>query len=156
MTHTTFLPQDPCDPTLKVFPDDFRWGAATEDGRGPSIWDTFSPTPGRTHRGDTGDVATTDHYHRWKEDVALMETLGLDAYRFSSAWPRVLPQALEGAGGWPARTTVEAFGLDNFEWARGYTMRFGLVHVDYETQERRIKQSGHWYAQVIAENGVRR
>jgi beta-glucosidase len=83
------------------FPDDFVWGAATasyqiegavhEDGRGESVWDRFSHTPGRTHNGDTGDVAC-DHYHRWPEDVKLMQELGLQAYRFSIAWPRVLPQ----------------------------------------------------------------
>ncbi len=84
----------------RAFPPDFIWGAATasyqvegahdEDGRSPSIWDVFSHTPGRTHAGDTGDVAC-DHYHRLPEDVALMRELGLTAYRFSIAWPRVLP-----------------------------------------------------------------
>jgi beta-glucosidase len=82
------------------FPDGFLWGAATasyqieggwnEDGRSPSIWDTFSKIPGNVYHGDTGDVAA-DHYHRWKEDVALMKELGLPAYRFSFAWPRILP-----------------------------------------------------------------
>ncbi len=82
------------------FPDGFVWGAATasyqiegavtEDGRLPSIWDTFSHTPGRTDNGDTGDVAC-DHYHRYAEDVALMADLGLQAYRFSVAWPRIVP-----------------------------------------------------------------
>lgn len=82
------------------FPAGFLWGAATasyqieggwnEDGRGPSIWDTYSKTPGKVLHGDTGDVAA-DHYHRWKEDVALMKELGLPAYRFSFAWPRILP-----------------------------------------------------------------
>ena len=79
---------------------DFRWGAATsayqiegavaEDGRAPSIWDTFCRVPGAIDNGDTGDVAC-DHYHRWPEDIALMRRLGLDSYRFSIAWPRVLP-----------------------------------------------------------------
>jgi beta-glucosidase len=135
---------------------DFLWGAATaayqiegavaEDGRGESIWDRFSHSPGRVLNGDTGDLAC-DHYHRFREDVALMAELGLHAYRFSVAWPRViptgtgalnpagldhydrlvdellrrgiapyltlyhwdLPQALEEAGGWPARATAEAF-----------------------------------------------
>ena len=83
-----------------VFPESFLWGAATaayqieggaaEGGRGPSIWDTFSHTPGRVLAGDTGDVAA-DHYHRFREDVALMGKLGLGAYRFSTAWPRVQP-----------------------------------------------------------------
>jgi beta-glucosidase len=82
------------------FPDDFRWGAATAayqiegaattDGRGPSIWDTFSHTPGLVLGGDTGDVAV-DHYHRYRDDVALMTRLGLGAYRFSVSWPRVQP-----------------------------------------------------------------
>lgn len=61
-----------------------------EDGRGPSIWDTYSHTPGRTHNGDTGDVAC-DHYHRYPEDVALMGSVGVNAYRFSISWSRLLP-----------------------------------------------------------------
>jgi beta-glucosidase len=87
--------------TDRRFPPDFVWGAATaayqiegatgEDGRGESIWDRFSHTPGRVRNGDTGDVAC-DHYHRYREDVALMADLGLGAYRFSVSWPRVLPQ----------------------------------------------------------------
>ncbi len=84
----------------RAFPDGFLWGAATasyqiegaaeEGGRSPSIWDTFSHSPGRTDGGDTGDVAC-DHYHRLTEDLGLMKELGLDAYRFSVAWPRILP-----------------------------------------------------------------
>lgn len=83
------------------FPQDFLWGAATSsyqieggwnaDGKGPSIWDCFSHTPGKTHNGETGDVAC-DHYHRFREDVALMKELGIQSYRFSINWPRVLPQ----------------------------------------------------------------
>ncbi len=65
-------------------------GAANEDGRGPSIWDTYCREPGRIVNGDTGDVAC-DHYHRYREDVALMRDLGVNAYRFSVAWPRVIP-----------------------------------------------------------------
>ncbi len=139
-----------------AFPDGFTWGAATAsyqvegaaeaDGRGPSIWDTFSRTPGKVVNGDTGDVAC-DHYHRYREDVALMASLNLKAYRFSTAWPRILPagdgpvnpagldfysrlvdellaqdiepyitlyhwdlpQALQDRGGWGSRTMVEAF-----------------------------------------------
>jgi beta-glucosidase len=88
----------------RTFPQGFLWGsataayqvegAATEDGRGPSIWDTFSHTPGKTIDNATGDVAD-DHYHRYKEDIALMKALGVKTYRFSIAWPRVFPQ---GAG----------------------------------------------------------
>lgn len=97
------------------FPDGFVWGAATssyqiegavnEDGRGPSIWDTFSHTPGKTTNGDTGDISV-DHYHRWHQDVALMRDMGLNAYRFSVAWPRVIPD-----GG----TEVNEAGLDFYD-----------------------------------------
>ncbi len=66
-------------------------GAAAEDGRGPSIWDIHSRIPGRTARGETGDVAA-DHYHRWAEDIGLMTQIGIGAYRFSTSWSRVLPR----------------------------------------------------------------
>ncbi|MER8105872.1 GH1 family beta-glucosidase [Kitasatospora sp. NPDC094016] len=85
-------------------PAGFRWGAATaayqiegavdEDGRGPSVWDVFAARPGAVRDGHTGAVAC-DHYHRYPEDVALMKDLGLDGYRFSISWPRILPT---GAG----------------------------------------------------------
>ncbi|MEW9529962.1 GH1 family beta-glucosidase [Microbispora sp. NPDC049125] len=128
------------------FPDDFLWGAATasyqiegavdEDGRVPSIWDTFSHTPGKVAGGQTGDVAC-DHYHRYADDVELMAWLGLRAYRFSVAWPRLadlsfydrlvdallakgitpvatlyhwdLPQSLQDEGGWTNRDTAYRF-----------------------------------------------
>ena len=99
----------------RSFPDAFLWGAATasyqvegavrEDGRGESIWDRFSHTPGRVRDGDTGDVAC-DHYHRYRDDVALLAGLGLDAYRFSVSWSRVLP-----AGTGP----VNEAGLDFYD-----------------------------------------
>ncbi len=85
------------------FPEGFRWGTATsayqveggarEDGRGPSIWDTFTREPGRIRDGSTGDVSV-DHYHRYREDVALMKSLGAHTYRFSIAWPRVFPEGM--------------------------------------------------------------
>ena len=94
------------------FPENFLWGTATasyqvegavdEDGRGASIWDTFSHTPGKVYRGETGDIAC-DQYHRLEEDLDLMAELGMKAYRFSVAWPRVQP---EGSG----RTNLK--GLD--------------------------------------------
>ena len=143
-------------PDAAGFPVDFVWGAATasyqiegavaEDGRLPSIWDTFSAEPGRVVGGDTGAMAA-DHYHRWRDDVALMDKLRLGAYRFSVAWPRIqptgsgpvnasglafydrlvdellahdlepwvtlyhwdLPQTLEDRGGWPERETALRF-----------------------------------------------
>ncbi|WP_426594726.1 GH1 family beta-glucosidase [Cellulomonas sp. McL0617] len=91
-------------PSGRRFPDDFLWGSATasyqiegavhEGGRAPSIWDTFSRTPGKVQDGDTGDVAV-DHFHRVPQDVAMMADLGLQAYRFSISWSRVQP---DGSG----------------------------------------------------------
>lgn len=84
----------------QTLPSGFVWGvstssyqvegAAQEGGRGPSVWDVFSRVPGKIANGDTGDVAC-DHYHRYSEDIALMHEMGVNAYRFSVAWPRVLP-----------------------------------------------------------------
>ena len=91
---------------MAKFPDHFLWGAASaayqiegavkEDGRGESVWDVFSHTPGRILHDDTGDAAA-DSYHRWREDVRLVQEMGLGAYRFSIAWPRVAPN---GDTGW--------------------------------------------------------
>ena len=100
---------------MTTFPDRFLWGCATSayqiegsplaDGAGPSIWQRFAHTPGLTHNGDTGDVAC-DHYRRYADDVALMKSIGLQAYRFSLSWSRILP-AGKGA--------VNAAGLDFYE-----------------------------------------
>jgi beta-glucosidase len=97
------------------FPDGFLWGVSTaacqiegawnEDGKGPSIWDTFSHRPGTIRNNDTPDVAC-DHYHRWASDFELMRELGVGAYRFSIAWPRVVP---EGRG------AVNSAGLDFYD-----------------------------------------
>ena len=99
----------------KLFPADFVWGAATasyqiegaanEDGRGESVWDRFCATPGKVRNGDNGAVAC-DFYHRYSDDITLMRELGLDAFRFSIAWPRVLPQG---------RGRVNTAGLDFYD-----------------------------------------
>ncbi|HRJ58739.1 MAG TPA: GH1 family beta-glucosidase [Anaerolineales bacterium] len=109
------------------FPKDFIWGAATasyqiegawnEDGRGESIWDRFSHTPGKVQDGDTGDVAC-DHYHRWEDDLKIIKDLGLKAYRFSVAWPRILPS---GSG------SVNEAGLDFYN-----KLVDGLLKLDIE------------------------
>ena len=103
------------DLTAYSFPPEFVWGAATsayqiegawnEDGKGESIWDRFSHTPGKVAHGDTGDVAC-DHYHRYPADVGIMTRLGLKAYRFSISWPRVLPRG---------RGAVNPAGLDFYD-----------------------------------------
>ncbi|TMR41566.1 GH1 family beta-glucosidase [Actinomadura geliboluensis] len=128
-------------------PEGFRWGVATaayqiegavdEDGRGPSTWDTFARTPGRVRDGHTGDVAC-DHYHRWPEDVALMGGLGVDAYRFSIAWPRVQPS---GSG------PVNAKGLDFYDrlvdglLAAGISPAATLYHWDLPQP---LEDAGGW------------
>ena len=150
------------------FPVDFLWGAATasyqiegaanEDGRGESVWDRFCATPGKVRNGDSGERAC-DFYHRYPDDIRLMRDLGIGAFRFSIAWPRVVPegrgrineagldfydrlvdellandiepfatlfhwdtpQALEDEGGWPSRSTAEAFA----EYAEAVARRLG-------------------------------
>ncbi|HEY6963090.1 MAG TPA: GH1 family beta-glucosidase, partial [Gaiellaceae bacterium] len=154
--------------TATSFPPGFLWGTATsafqiegatrEDGRSESIWDRFCATPGKVRAGDTGALAC-DFYHRYAGDIALVRELGLDAFRFSVAWPRVLPdgrgrvneagldfydrlvdellaagirpfvnlyhwdlpQVLEDEGGWPVRSTAEAFA----EYAAVVAARLG-------------------------------
>lgn len=147
------------------FPPDFFWGAATSsyqiegavdaDGRGPSIWDQFSATPGTIEDGSTGAVAC-DHYRRYEEDLDLMAWMGLRAYRFSIAWPRVLP---EGRG------RVQEAGLDFYRrlvdglLERGITPMATLYHWDLPLA---LHDAGGWpsrdtayafaeYAQVVGE-----
>jgi beta-glucosidase/6-phospho-beta-glucosidase/beta-galactosidase len=127
----------------------FLWGAATasyqiegaaaEGGRAPSIWDVFAHTPGKIERGETGDVAC-DHYHYYKQDVALMHDLGVQAYRFSISWSRVLP---EGRG------RPNAAGFDFYDRlvdelaAAGLTPFATLFHWDLpQVLQERYYQSG--------------
>ncbi|MEO3749226.1 GH1 family beta-glucosidase [Streptomyces sp. B6B3] len=138
----------------RVFPPDFVWGAATasyqiegaarEGGRTPSIWDTFSHTPGRVLGGDTGDVAC-DHFHRFRDDIDLMAGLGLGAYRFSVSWSRVQP-----TGRGPAVQT----GLDFYRelvdglLERGIAPALTLYHWDLPQE---LEDAGGWPARETAE-----
>ncbi|CAL9342538.1 GH1 family beta-glucosidase [Streptomyces sp. enrichment culture] len=142
-------------PDLAAFPADFAWGTATsayqiegavtEDGRAPSIWDTFSHTPGKVAGDDHGDVAC-DHYHRWPEDIALMKRLGTDTYRMSVAWPRVMP-----AGDGP----VNAAGLDFYDrlvdalLEAGITPNITLYHWDLPQA---LQDRGGWTVRSTAEH----
>ncbi len=133
--------------------EDFRWGMATsayqvegaarEGGRGPSIWDTFAHTPGRVAGGDTGDVAT-DHYHRWRQDVALLSALGVQAYRLSISWPRVPP-----AGRGPLNPEGVAFYRDLLDelCARGVAPVVTLYHWDLPQE---LEDAGGWPARDTA------
>ncbi|MEV0235003.1 GH1 family beta-glucosidase [Nonomuraea sp. NPDC050786] len=130
---------------MPTFPENFVWGTATaayqvegawnEDGRGPSIWDTFSHTPGLVAGGDTGDVAC-DHYHRLEEDLDLLSALGVGAYRFSISWPRVRPNG-----------TANRPGLDFYErlvdglLARGIDPVATLYHWDLPQE---LEDAGGW------------
>ena len=140
-------------PAGHAFPPHFLWGSATaayqiegavaEDGRAPSIWDTFSHTPGKVDNGDTGDVAA-DHYHRFREDVALMADLGLSAYRFSASWARVVPQG---------RGPVNQAGLDFYSrlvdelLGRGIAPVLTLYHWDLPQA---LEDLGGWGARDTA------
>ncbi|MFZ5817948.1 MAG: GH1 family beta-glucosidase [Bacillota bacterium] len=137
------------------FPKGFLWGTGTssyqvegavgEDGRSPSIWDHFCRIPGKVKNGDTGDLAC-DHYHRWEEDLDLMAALGLGAYRFSVAWPRVLP---EGNG------RVNPKGLDFYKRVaegclkRGIRPMITLYHWDLPQV---LQEKGGWANREVAEH----
>ena len=136
------------------FPDGFLWGAATsayqiegatdEDGRGKSIWDTFSETPGKVHGGDSGAVAC-DFYHRHPQDVALMGELGLDAFRFSIAWPRVLPSG---------RGQVNEPGLDFYDRLVDELLGAGIepfVTLYHWDLPQPLEDEGGWPARATAE-----
>ena len=136
------------------FPSDFVWGAATSayqiegavdvDGRGESIWDTFCKRPGAVLNGDSGAVAC-DFYHRYSQDIELMRTLGIDAFRFSIAWPRVLP---EGRG------RVNQAGLDFYDrfvdelLAAGIRPFATLYHWDLPQA---LEDAGGWPVRATAE-----
>lgn len=136
------------------FPPNFLWGAATSsyqiegawnvDGRGESIWDRFARKPGAIEDGGTGDVAC-DHYHRWREDIALMKDLGLRSYRFSIAWPRILPQG---------RGPLNQPGLDFYSRLVDELLRQGIVpfatlyHWDLPQP---LQDAGGWPARATAE-----
>jgi beta-glucosidase len=142
------------DGPLPAFPAGFTWGVATaayqiegawdEDGKGPSVWDTFSHTQGNIGDGSTGDVAC-DHYHRWLTDLELMSSLGIGAYRFSISWPRILP-----AGG----GAVEPRGLDFYDRLvealveRGIGPYVTLFHWDLPQA---LEDAGGWTARETAE-----
>ncbi len=140
------------------FPDGFLWGSATAayqiegavaaDGRTPSIWDTFAHTPGRVDGGDTGDVAV-DHYRRFREDVALMADLGLTAYRFSVAWPRIMPHVTADAPG-PVNAAGIAFysALVDALLAAGITPSVTLYHWDLPQA---LEDAGGWANRATAE-----
>ncbi|HEY9752299.1 MAG TPA: GH1 family beta-glucosidase [Coleofasciculaceae cyanobacterium] len=138
------------------FPPDFLWGVATaayqiegavtEDGRGPSVWDTFSATPGRTLNGDTGAIAC-DHYHRYAEDVQLIAALGTKHYRFSIAWPRIVP---EGRG------AVNQAGIDFYQrlvdclLEHGITPHATLFH--WDSPQALESRYGSWRSREMAQD----
>src|SRR6516225_5664078 len=113
-------------PSSKAFPPGFTWGISTsayqiegawnEEGRGPSIWDTFAHTPGKIAGHETGDLAC-DHYHYWRDDLGLLRDLGVGAYRFSTSWPRVIPQG---------RGNVNQAGLDFYDRLVDALLKIGI------------------------------
>ncbi|PZQ87624.1 MAG: beta-glucosidase [Leifsonia xyli] len=157
MSYFTRTPGHPAGspvPELTAFPADFSWGVATaayqiegaaqEGGRGPSIWDTFAHTPGRVHRGDTGDTAC-DHYHRWAADLDLMAELGIDVYRFSVSWSRLQP-----SGHGELNPEAVAFYRDLLAGLRDRGIRpfVTLYHWDLPQP---LQDAGGWPARATAE-----
>ncbi|MGP2439250.1 GH1 family beta-glucosidase [Streptomyces sp. JW3] len=138
-----------------ALPHDFLWGTATsayqiegavaEDGRSPSIWDTFAHTPGKIAGDDHGDTAC-DHYHRWREDIALMRRLGTNAYRLSIAWPRVLPG---GAGEVNAKGLAFYDELTDALLEAGITPSVTLYHWDLPQV---LQDRGGWPERSTAEH----
>jgi beta-glucosidase len=139
--------------TRRAFPEGFLWGVATsayqiegaarEGGRGESIWDRFAAAPGRIADGSDGSVAC-DHYHRWREDVELMRGLGLGAYRFSIAWPRVLPHG---------RGTVNSSGLDFYDALVDALLEAGLrpfVTLNHWDLPQALQEAGGWASRETA------
>jgi beta-glucosidase len=131
----------------RAFPTGFLWGAATaayqvegaahEDGRGASVWDTFSHTPGRVRGGDTGDIAC-DFYHRWQDDLDLISAMGMSSFRFSIAWPRVQPSG-RGAVNQPGLDFYRAL-VDGLR-AREITPAITLYHWDLPQP---LEDAGGW------------
>lgn len=148
--------QEPAASSPQEFPRDWWWGAATasyqvegaaaEDGRKPSVWDTFSKTPGRVRDSQSGDVAC-DHYHRFQEDVKLMAELGIKHYRFSIAWPRIVPDG---------RGAVNEKGVDFYRrladtlLAHGITPHATLFH--WDSPQALEKRYGSWRSREMAQD----
>ncbi len=140
---------------MNQFPEDFIWGTATaayqvegawnEDGRGESIWDRFSHTPGNIEREETGDVAC-DQYHRYPQDIAMMKALGIRAYRFSISWPRIFPA---GTG------SPNPAGLDHYDrlvdalLAAGIEPFVTLYHWDLPQA---LQDAGGWPERALADH----
>ena len=143
-------------PDQNSFPKDFYWGAATaayqiegaaaEDGRKPSVWDTFSHTPGRVKNGDTGDVAC-DHYHRFEDDVKLMSDLGIKHYRFSISWPRVIP---DGRGAVNEKGMEFYSRLTDLLLKNGITPHATLFH--WDSPQALEDRYGSWRSRDIAKD----
>ncbi|HEY9617308.1 MAG TPA: GH1 family beta-glucosidase [Microcoleaceae cyanobacterium] len=142
--------------TSYQFPADFMWGTATaayqiegavqEDGRKPSVWDTFSATKGRTVNGDTGAIAC-DHYHRYESDIKMMAELGVRHYRFSIAWPRIIPDG---------RGQVNEAGIDFYRrlvdtlLQHGITPHATLFH--WDSPQALEQRYGSWQSREMAQD----
>uniref|UniRef100_A0A3P9PMB2 Lactase n=1 Tax=Poecilia reticulata TaxID=8081 RepID=A0A3P9PMB2_POERE len=156
----------------KAFPTGFQWAISTEsfkvegaweaEGKGLSIWDKFTHTPGKISEHDTGDVACNS-YNKMEDDIAALKTVKVSHYRFSISWPRILPDGTTKNINQAAYLLddVNVIGytawslLDNLEWAVGYTERFGLFYVNRSDPDlpRTPKASVSFYSSIISCNG---
>ncbi len=142
--------------TLKPFPENFLWGAASaayqvegawnEDGKGLSVWDEFTRIPGKTFQGSNGDIAV-DHYHRYKEDIALMAKAGLKAYRFSVSWPRIFPRG---------RGEINNAGLDFYsnliDELRSHDIEPILTLYHWDVPQALMNEYGAWQSREIIDD----
>jgi beta-glucosidase len=139
------------------FPKEFIWGTATsayqiegawqEDGKGESIWDRFSHTPGKVNNGDHGDN-TCDHYQRWPEDLSLMKDIGVNAYRFSISWPRILPSG---------RGEINQAGIDFYSRLVDGLLNYGIkpfVTLYHWDLPQMLQDQGGWPARKIVDDFV--
>jgi len=142
------------DKKLFQFPKSFVWGAATasyqiegawnKDGKGESIWDRFSHTPGNIQDADTGDIAC-DHYHHWEEDLEMINRLGLNAYRFSIAWPRVLPNG---------RGVINEVGLDFYSKMVDRLLKLEIepyITLYHWDLPQKLQDEGGWPSRSVAD-----
>ena len=141
---------------VKSFPEDFLWGAASAayqvegawdaDGKGLSVWDVFTRIPGKTYQGSNGDVAV-DHYHRYKEDIALMAAMGLKAYRFSVSWPRIYPRG---------RGAINAAGLQFYHDLIDELLSHGIEPIltlyHWDVPQALMEEYGAWESRQIIDD----
>uniref|UniRef100_A0A672K235 Lactase n=1 Tax=Sinocyclocheilus grahami TaxID=75366 RepID=A0A672K235_SINGR len=146
-----------------TFPEGFHWGVSSSayqveggwnaDGKGPSVWDTFTQKPGNIPNNDNGDVAC-DSYNKIDEDLHMLRALKVKTYRLSLSWSRIFPNA-HNLDGVRVKGYIASSLMDSFEWLKGYTVGYGLHYVNFKhsSRPRTPKRSAHLYFDIMRNNG---